>query len=295
MQHALIALVPSHYLFVLCLLVTQAHAEFIVSHRSPEAEGDSRQHYNNELLILALEKTKTKYGAYKLQAIPAMTTPRLLSVTTSNTYQNLIFELTYEDKFTSKGDLIYINFPIDLGIVSYRVCFVNPAIKDELKQIRSIDQLKKYSIGQGIGWSDVEILRANGFHVNEFSNYGNIFKMVAAGRIDLFLRGANELRSEYNTFKNNMNLIYDDSFVIFYPLPRFFYIAAENKLAKERIEEGLKIAYHDGSLKKLWRKEYGESIQFAKLKQRKIFRLKNPLIKNLPDDYQKYLFDPFHE
>lgn len=295
MQHPLLVALPLYYLFALCLLVSQAHAEFIVSHRSPETEGDLRQHYNNELLTLALEKTKAKYGAYKFQAIPAMTTPRLLSAATSNMYQNLIFELTYEDKFTAKGDLTYINFPIDLGIVSYRVCFVNPAIKEDLKQITAIEHLKKYTIGQGIGWSDVEILRANGFHVNEFSNYGNIFKMVAAGRIDLFLRGANELRSEYNTFKATMNLTYDESFVIFYPLPRFFYIAAENELAKQRIEEGLKIAYHDGSLKKLWRKEYGESIEFAKLKQRKVFPLNNPLIKNLNTDYQKYLYNPFHD
>ncbi|MES2676440.1 MAG: hypothetical protein V4660_19535 [Pseudomonadota bacterium] len=295
MQHPLLIIMPSHYLLVLCLLVTQAHAEFIVSHRSPETEGDSRQHYNNELLTLALEKTKPKYGAYKFQAIPAMTTPRLLSVATSNRYQNLIFELTYDDKFTEKSDLTYINFPIDLGIVSYRICFVNPAIKAELEEITSVEQLKKYTIGQGIGWSDAEILRTNGFHVNEFSNYGNIFKMVSAGRIDLFLRGANELRSEYNTFKTTMNLTYNESFVIFYPLPRFFYIAAENVLAKKRIEEGLKIAYYDGSLKKLWQKEYGDNIQFAKLKQRKIFHLDNPFIKNIPADYQKYLYDPFHE
>lgn len=222
MQHPLLVALPLHYLFALCVLVNQAHAESIVSHRSPETEGDFRQHYNNELLTLALEKTKKKYGAYKFQAVPTMTTPRLLSAATSNRYQNLIFELTYEDKFTAKGDLTYINFPIDLGIVSYRVCFVNPAIKEELKQITAIEQLKKYSIGQGIGWSDVEILRANGFHVNEFGNYGNIFKMVAAGRIDLFLRGANELRSEHNTFKTTMSVTYDESFVIFYPLPRFF-------------------------------------------------------------------------
>lgn len=55
------------------------------------------------------------------------------------------------------------------------------------------------------------------------------------------------------------------------------------------------MAYHDGSLKKLWRKEYGESIEFAKLKQRKIFHLNNPLINNLPTDYQKYLYDPIHD
>jgi hypothetical protein len=283
------------WLLAVVAISLPSNAEFIVSHRSPETEGDTREDYNNALLSLALEKTKTKYGDYTLQAIPTMSIPRLLSTTTLKTYPNLIFELTYEEKFTTTGELTYINFPIDLGIVGYRVCFINAKIKEALTQVTSLAELQKYSIGQGIGWSDVAILRANGFHVNEINNYGNIFKMVSAGRIDLFLRGANELKSEFETFGQKMHLVYDESFMFLYPLPRFFYIASENKLAKKRIEEGLIIAYHDGSMKKLWQEKYGESIKFSKLKQRKIFRLNNPSIKNLPTDYEQYLYNPLTE
>ncbi len=55
---------------------------------------------------------------------------------------------------------------------------------------------------------------------------------------------------------------------------------------------GLKLAYQDGSFKELWRQYYQSSIDFAKLNQRKMFRLENPLLQDLPSGYEQYFFDP---
>jgi hypothetical protein len=104
-----------------------------------------------------------------------------------------------------------------------------------------VDQLKKYSIGQGIGWADSLILRHNGFRVIEVQNYDSLFKMVAAGRIDLYCRGVNELRKEYESYRYITRLTYDESFALAYPLPRFYYMGAFNKDAKERMEVGLRM------------------------------------------------------
>ena len=40
----------------------------------------------------------------------------------------------------------------------------------------------------------------------------------------------------------------------------------------------------------LFQKHHAASIAFANMKQRKFFKLENPLIKKLPKDYEQYLF-----
>ena len=116
--------------------------------------------------------------------------------------------------------------------------------------------------------------------------------MVISGRIDLFCRGANELHNEYNSYKNVGDLLYDQSFAIYYALPRYFYLHKKSILAKERIEKGLIAAFADGSLRTLWLKHYLPSIQLANLKKRKIYTIENPLIRLLPKDYDKYFYNP---
>lgn len=267
-------------------------APLIISHKSPETSSDLREDYYTELITLALEKSKPKYGDYKLVEIPPMNTARLLYTANANIYPNFLTEIIYLDKLEKNSEITYINFPVDLGITGYRICFVNPAVKNAINNVISLDQLKKYTIVQGIGWADTEILRYNGFRVVEVQSYDSRFKMVAAGRVDLYCRGVNELKKEYETYRYITRLTYDESFTLIYTLPRFYYLGSANKEAKERMEAGLYIAYQDGSLLHLWHKHNDTSLHFAALKSRKKFYLKNPFIEKLPPDFKQYYFDP---
>lgn len=277
---------------MIALLPWHLQAEQVVWHRSPLDFGNNRYVYDIELLRLALEKTRPAYGDYQLLGLPATNYARLLHSLIQNTHPNLILEISYDKKLVESQGLTFINFPIDLGIIGYRVCFVNPAIKEKIKQVQTLDELRKYSIGQGVGWADIAILRHNGFNVVEVSSYVSLFKMVAGGRFDLFCRGANELMEEFEQYKEIGKLTYDESFALVYRMPRFFYLNGNNPLLKKRIEEGLHIAYNDGSLLELWRKENQLSIDFAKMRGRKIFYLENPMIRGLSEDYARYFVDP---
>lgn len=268
-----------------------AYAEFLVSIRSPETLEDTREAYSFELVKLVMDKTKAKYGDYRLQLIPAMNRPRARYAAKLKIYPNLLLEESYDKEFSEKGDLTYINFPVELGILGHRICFVNPKIKEDLKKVTSVEQLKQYSMGQGIGWIDTNILRANGFQVSEIPSYPGLFKMTAAGRIDLFCRGANEIKGEYEAFNYIKELTYDETFVLTYALPRFYYTNSENKLLIARLQEGLITAYKDGTLKNLWLKYQTANLDFVKLHQRKKFTLTNPFIADLPKDYEQYAFD----
>lgn len=281
-------------LLLILLMADQALADLVVWHRSPLDFGNNRYIYDIEVLRLALEKTRPAYGDYQLRGLPATNYARLLHSLRQNTHPNLILEISYDKKWDESHDLTYVPFPIDLGIIGYRICFVNPAVKEEIKQVTSLQDLRRYTMGQGVGWADIDILRHNGFTVTEVSSYTSMFKMVAGGRFDLLCRGANELMDEFEQYKTIGKLTYDESFALVYPMPRFFYLNGKNVLLKKRLGEGLHLAYADGSLMELWRKENQPSVEFAQMPKRKVFNLDNPLIEGLSKDYEQYFIDPMN-
>lgn len=187
-------------------------------------------------------------------------------------------------------------FPIDLGIVGYRVCFLSKNIKDKVARAKTLETLLQFTHGQGVGWSDTAILENSGMKVMSINSYESLFYLVAANRFDLFCRGANELLDEYNTYKTIKDLTYDTSMSIAYPLPRFFYTHKSNIKAMERVYKGLITAYKDGSLKKLWLKSYKKSIDFVKLHNRRIHWIENPNLKSIKsNEYRQYFYDPFKD
>lgn len=279
-------------LLLLLLMPLTAWAELIVSHRSQLEPGAERYMYDIEVIRLALDKTRSSHGSFVLQAIPPTPYSRRVRSLEQETYPNLLMELAYTKELGQNQALTYIAFPLDFGVTGYRICFVNPAIKETLKEVATLQDLQRYSIGQGAGWVDTAILRHNGFRVVEIPKYQSMFKMIAGGRFDLLCRGITELMKEYEEYKGIGNLAYDESFMLVYPLPRFFYLNKNNPELKARIELGLKIAFEDGSLQQLWRRENQHIIARARIESRKIFHLENPLLKELDNSYQQYIIDP---
>lgn len=253
-------------------------AEFIVSHRSPYEPGDKHHIYSTELLRLALEKTRKEYGGFTMQPIPPRNYARALKAAVDEAYPNLIIETSYEQTLTHHAKLDFINFPMDLGVLGYRACFINPKLKASGKKIESLEDLRQYTFAHGVGWADTIIFRHNGLRVQEIDNYDGMFLMVIGGRVDFFCRGVNEILGEMEQFSHLKELTIDEQFLLIYPLPRFFYLNIKNKLAKERIELGLRRAYADGSLQALWKSNFQPSLTMVNLAKRKIIRLENPLL-----------------
>lgn len=291
----LIKTLPLIALTLLSLIYSQrnfAKSETVFTYRTPESSADQRYKYDTEVLQLALEKTKAKYGPYKLVGSPVMNFARAMSDVSSNAYPNFFIQQSYEDRF-SKMNMDYVKFPVELGIIGWRVCFANADSLARLKNVTTLAQLKELTHGQGIGWTDVQILRANGFQVTEAPTYEGLFKMVASKRFDLFCRGTNELLEEWNEHKQINGLTFDKTITIEYPMPRVFYTNSANKAALQRVQEGLIAAYKDGSLIKVWEKNYKSSIDFVALQNRKAFHIENPFLKNFDADFKQYYYDPF--
>lgn len=193
----------------------------VFTYRSPESDIDHRYRYDKQLLQLALDSTEATDGPYRLVPSPVMNAARAQSFVEKNTLPNLILKLSYNPAFEAHN-MAFVPFPVDLGIVGYRVCFAHPEIVERVSQVESIDDLRKFRHGQGSGWADIEILRHNGFDVTGITSYESLFRMVAMRRFDLFCRGANELLDEFTEHKDIQGLSYDSSMALFYPFPRFF-------------------------------------------------------------------------
>ncbi len=256
--------------------------------RAPESSTDQRKDYENALLRLALEKTRKKWGEFRIVYTPTMNWKRTFHNMEIGKYENPMFNTSAADDLCARFS--YVNFPTDLGIVGYRVFFTSPEVNRRTKQVRTFEDLLKFSIGQMIGWKDIPILQHAGFKVVEAPFYESLFLMTPHHRFDLFSRGINEVKKEFNAHRHIKNLVLEENLALYYPLPRFFFTTKGNDDAVKRVSEGLKLAYEDGSLLDLWKNYYQESIDFVQLKKRKRFRIENPYITTVDKGYEKYFF-----
>jgi hypothetical protein len=279
----------------MCLLslAINLHAETIIQYTPLEDPADKRLDYILAVLDLAMSKTQQKYGVYRFNQIPRpLTLARSVHELNRDTYSNYFLVGGHNIQLLGAVNLISVDYPVDHGLLSYRICFVSPNAKEKVAQAKSLDELLKFSIGQGANWSDVQILESNGFRVVQIANYASMFKVVMADRVDLLCRGVSELRRELNAYKKLGDLQYDESFALFYQLPYMLYFNKNSQAVVNRIEEGLAIAQKDGTLPTLFLHYFREDIQFAHLERRRIFYLKNPYVKPMSNIYNSYIINP---
>ncbi|MDO3383440.1 hypothetical protein [Gilvimarinus algae] len=283
-----IALTTLLTLLTLCG-VTQPSEPQVFTYRTPSSSADHRFSYEVELLRLALERTVPEYGPFQLQPGFSMNLPRAMAIARANALENLVIKTSYSDTLAEEFD--YPPYPIDRGIFSYRICFVNNAKRQSVAKADSLEQMRAFTIGQGVGWLDVEILRYNGLTVTESPSYESLFPMLAAGRLDLVCRAQNEVAIEWEHFGALGGFSIDDSFAFYYPLPRFFWVHKSNPLAFQRLSKGLEIIYRDGTALELWKKYYEASLAKVTLTDRRIYVLKNPYLKHINPAYKDFFLN----
>ncbi|WP_440873887.1 hypothetical protein [Thalassotalea sp. PLHSN55] len=264
-------------------------AENVFTYKSSESGFDVRFQYEYQLLKLALEKTTAEFGPFILKPSPAMNFTRAINSLDSDQYPNFFMLASYNQSLPN--GLSYIPFPAQRGIMGYRVFITSESGENTLKQIDTFDQLKRLSLVQGEGWSDVTILRENGFSVSTLSNYSSLFWFVAHNRANLFPRAISEYRDEFLRFKTHIpTLRLDQKFALHYPFPRFFYTRSKNLNGLRRIEKGLNIAWQDGSFMQLWQDFYLDMINEADLNNRIIFELENSAAPSFPRNIDQYMY-----
>ncbi len=170
-----------------------------------------------------------------------------------------------------------VPFPIMRGLMGLRVALVSKDRKNTLQHIHSLSTLAQLRVGQFATWSDTEILKANGFNVEAGSDLGGLYHMLARGRIDYFPRSVLEVQFNQQEFAD-LQLEIDPYVLIYYPTAVYFYVAKDNEPLAETLLCGLEHAQRDGKLTALFNQYYSGLLQQLNLENRRVIRLKNPLL-----------------
>jgi ABC-type amino acid transport substrate-binding protein len=192
--------------------------------------------------------------------------------------------------------LVPVRIPVDKNLGGYMVFLIRKEDAGRFAAVKTVEDLKKFKIGQGLGWLDVDILRANGFNVVTGSNYDGLFDMLANGRFDAFSRAAVEILDEYRERHEKIpDLAIEQTFILYYPLPMYFWFSKndDGERLAARAREGMMGMIEDGTYDRIFLKYQKWKIDALHLRERKIFRISNPLLgPETPFSDKRLWYDP---
>jgi ABC-type amino acid transport substrate-binding protein len=263
-------------------------------HHPPESARDVRYAYQWEVLRSALEKTKPRWGPYRLVASEVMTERRQAYELRNATGKLTVMYLGTNPDF--ERELLPVHIPVDRNLGGYGIFLIRAGEQARFDAVRGLDDLKKFTYGLGLGWIDVEILRSNGFPVVTGSSYDGLFEMLVNRRFDVFPRGAVEILEEYERRKPELrDLRIEDGLILYYPLPMYFWFAktGEGRRLAERTEAGMRTMLADGSYDEIFDRYQRSKIERLHLKTRTTYRIENPFLgPETPLADKQLWFDP---
>lgn len=259
---------------VLCVpLATIAETRIVIPRLAPD---DTRQTYSLALLRLALNETVGEYGDYELvqQQIFAGQSRRLRMLQEGDL--DLAWSMTSCER---EKDLLPVRIPMQKGLLGYRIFIIKPCMESAFAQVKSLEDLKAFSAGQGHDWPDRKILEGNGLHVVSSATYAGCFRMLLRGRFDCFPRGVVEPWDEVAQYPDG-GLTVEKTLMLRYPAPIYFFVSRDNPELARRMEKGLRKALADGSFDDLFYNNpyHRKALEKARIKVRRVIDLVNPLL-----------------
>jgi hypothetical protein len=259
----------------------------------PEVAGDERHLYSWQLLEAALAANREQYGDYSLQPYPSsMTFQRgVAEVESGGRRVNIVSRATNLDL---EKRLLPIRIPLDKGLLGVRLFLIMPATQSRLDQVRTLADLRRFTIGLSSSWSDVSILQSAGFKLVLSDAYLPLFSMLGAGRFDLFSRGAVEIKAELAANADKVpGLAIEKRLLLHYPLPRYFFVprTPEGERMARRIEDGLQRLRRSGEFERRYQAWKKLVLKDLDLSGRAVFRLPNPELSPAAPLADKYWWD----
>ncbi|MBO6826246.1 MAG: hypothetical protein JJ879_08595 [Sneathiella sp.] len=249
--------------------------------------------YEISVVRLALEQAE---GDHELIVIPLpnVTQERILKLLEYGHQVNVFFtgySLERENTF------LQVDVPLTRGLLGHRV-FVRKAQSPPLSNIQTINQLRQYIIGSGLGWPDTDIFEAAGFEVAK-ATYANLWPMLDKGRYDLFNRGINEASTEIKQQREKgYQFTVDENVLVAYPFDYFLYLNKKSTRLHQILTEGLQKAHANGTFKKNFFSHpvIRTALKQFPINQMQLFQLDNPYvsdrIRNIPYSYWYHIGSP---
>ncbi len=280
---------------VVCILTSSkvlALDTVLINH--PLSAQDKRYEYPKKLLEKILWATTDEYGLVKLSTNGiSMNRTRALASLIEGKSLHVMAEAPKPDW---NEQLLAVRIPIRKGIQGFRLFLTKDEHKVRLSKIQTLDEFKAIPTGSGEQWSTTRVLEEAGFNVVKGIDYEGLFGMLVRNRFITFGRGINEIFDEYEDREPKLNsLAIDEHFLLYIPLPTYFFITPTQPHLRDRIEKGLKSIIASGEFETLFNEEFGGLIKKAQLDKRIKFAIPNPNLTELdPIDIKEYWHSKSH-
>ena len=260
------------------ILPLGAAAADVLTVRYPAFESslDPRSQPYVDLLVAALERTEARYGKAQVQpSALRMNEARYLLELELGTV-DVIWSSATEER---EARLLPVRIPLEKGLLGYRIAWITADSQPLFDRVQALDDLRRFRVGQGRGWGDIDVYKYNRIGVFE-AGYNSLFAMLAQKRFDLFPRGVSEIYSEQDhNAAAYANLAVEDKLLFYYPWPYYFFFNRKTGAAlAARVEEGLRLMIDDGSFDAMFQRHYAQAIQRANLQGRRLILLDNPML-----------------
>lgn len=254
------------------LIIAQEEIPKKVLINSPENVNDKRNVFPNRLLHRVMEVTERKYGKVELQfSRHKMSRVRSYDELRKGEKLHLMTEISRPDL---DHKVIRINMPIRKDLENYRLFLIHKDNLPLFAEIKTLEDLKKITMGVGSQWTSRKIMGDHGFKLVTSNNYDGLFEMLAKKRFQAFPRGVDEIWDELEIRRKKYpNLVIAPSLALKIPLSAYFFVSPRYPQLAQRIEEGLKILTSSGEFDRLYAAAYGSNIRRAELDKRKTFIL----------------------
>jgi hypothetical protein len=245
-----------------------------------ESANDSQYLYDYELLRQALEATVPTHGIFELQpSARAMNQAQAGDEIANGSGGANVFARSTSAQH--ERQFLPVRIPIDKGLVSWRVFLVRADMEDQFAAVRTLQELKGYSVGSFTTWADTAILRSAGFKVVTGDSYEGLFRMLVDRRFDCFSRSADEAYREFDERRARLpDMRVEQKLLLYFPTTRYFFLrrGAEGQRLAQRIEAGLDSMIRSGAFDAHFTRYKAALITRAHLRTRRAFRIDNPFM-----------------
>ena len=242
-----------------------------------------RDDYQVAILKLALEKTRSTHGDYKIERkLETLSRSRAHRAIAQGEFLNIHASplrplLTEQDRREQMEESIPVKIPLMKSLLGYRSLIIRRRDYEQFSEITDAAKLKSLVAGQGRGWTDISIYEHNKYQVRGDAEYFTLFSMLLAGRFDyipLSVIEVNGALSRFEQYSDSLMVLPD--LMLYYPLPTLFHVSARHPALADRLEHGLTQARQDGSLDRLFEQNFSEQVQQMKSARLRVFVLENP-------------------
>jgi hypothetical protein len=253
-------------------------APMIVSYTNPI--GHSVLHtYKVDLIRTILEQTRAEFGDYRIKPLAGENPNDLRRVALLN--EGKLVNLLWGSPGTLIANAEAIPIPVDIlnGLLGYRICFTHSDVPLKLENLKDLEALRALKFGQGAEWPDVKIYQQNQLTLVPAPSFGSLFDMLGYKRFECLALGANEIMETYHQKKAQYPfLTIDNSLLIYYDFPIYFYVSKKHPELAKRLQLGLEKLQKSGEFTQLFKQHHDKDLALLNLRQRKVFCLKSPYV-----------------